>query len=282
MLRLLSLAVVSGLAVAAPATAQVVPGAEYAGGHVSPGRSSVGSSEVGLRVDPAGANVAIRAVASIPCRRDGSEGAASGAGPLAPDGSFRVTLSRRTQRAVQGFRATLVAAGRIAADRVSGTLQVVSRQNGRVRCRGSVPFSARTAPALSEQPAPPPAGAVLLGRTSARAGGPFALNLRVNAAGNRIERVVVGYRVGCRSDRGLEETNYSPPMAIRPDGTFTHTERFTLRFRDADERVTVVTTGRFVDGGAIGTIRARAVARTRRGRLVERCDSGTLRWSAAP
>jgi hypothetical protein len=285
MLRVSIIALALLAVTATDATAQAPPNADFAGGAAS-GAGSVpdGSSEIGIKVDGSGTRATVRAVAVRACSRGRStEGESAGTVTVAPDGTFSGALTRRRQARAVGFSIRVTVAGRIEAGRATGSIRVVTRRRGRPYCSGEVPFDARPAPVLSGDPAPVPAGAVLVGRTSGRSGGPFGFNLRVSADGRRIERVVTTWREGCRAVRRTEETNYSPTIAIRPDGTFTKTERFTVRFSDATQRVTVVTTGRFVAGGATGTLRARSTARSRRtGRVIDRCDTGALTWSAVP
>ena len=161
------------------------------------------------------------AVAQAPPNADFAGGAASGPGPI-PDGTSEIGI--RVDGS--GARATVRAVA----------VRVVTRRRGRPYCSGDVPFDARPAPALAGDPAPVPGGAMLLGRTSGRAGGPFGFNLRVSADGRRVDRVVTTW---------------------------------------------LVTAGRFVAGGATGTLRARSTARSRKtGRTIDRCDTGALTWSA--
>ncbi|CAA9525153.1 MAG: hypothetical protein AVDCRST_MAG85-3167 [uncultured Solirubrobacteraceae bacterium] len=285
MLRTACLAFVLLCATTSTAAAQAPPGSDFAGGAASgPGSIPDGSSEIGIKVDGSGSRATVRAVGVRACSRGRStEGESAGTVTVAPDGTFSGALNRRRQARAVGFSIRVTVAGRIEAGRATGTLRVVTRRRGKPYCSGDVAFDARPAAALSGEPAPVPAGAVLVGRTSGRSGGPFGFNLRVSADGKRIERVVTTWREGCRSVRGTEETNYSPTIAIRPDGTFTKTERFTVRFSDATQRVTVVTTGRFVAGGATGTVRARSTARSRKTkRVIDRCNTGALTWSATP
>lgn len=254
----------------------------FAGGSVSGGPSAAGTSEVAIDALGDG-GVNLRAVAVIPCGSGTSEAVGEGEISRQPDGTFTARMAVGPQRRDPGFSSRMQMTGTVAAERVVGRLTVTTSFRGRRRCRAVVPFEARRAPALGAGPAPPPAGGVLLGAAQRGPDNPYAFNLRVSADGRRVARAVTTYLARCRnSPADLEETNYSPSIPIRPDGSFRRTERFVLRYTDATERVTVVTAGRFVAGGATGTIRARSVARSRRtGRIVDRCDSGTRTWQAA-
>jgi hypothetical protein len=68
----------------------------------------------------------------------------------------------------------------------------------------------------------------------------------------------------------------TPRTDVRPDGTFSSTQRYVIRYPDAPaERYRVTVRGRFLADGAVGTLRARMLS-GRRGR----CDSGTHTWTA--
>ena len=285
MLRIWPTVLIAVFAIAPAASAQAPAGADFAGGGTGTGSTPGESSEIGITVLPDGASVRVRGVGFVGSGGD-RQSEADGAGtlPLAPDGSFGGTLKRTARQPRQaGYSSVLTVAGRVAADRATGTVSVDTRRRGRPFCKGTTPFDARPAAVLGAEPGPAPAGGLLVGRTSGRTGGPFGFVLRVNADASRVQRVVTTFRQGCRRVKGLEETNYSPRMTIRPDGTFRQTERFSVRYDEGSDRITIVTTGRFVAGGATGTIRvqSRFLARAS-GRVTERCDTGTLRWTAVP
>jgi hypothetical protein len=273
---------------AAPAAGQATAGMELAGGSLTGQGSFAGGSDVGMKVSPAGDAVTIRAAAAVRCGGGrSSEGEGVGTGAVAPDGSFTVQLTKRAQFGERGFRSSVVAAGRITGDRATGTLRVATSLRGRRRCSGTQTFAARVVPDLSSAAAAAaPRGATLLGRSTglAPSGAPFALNLRVAGDGRSITRSVAGFFDNWnRRNPDLEETNYSGRIPIRSNGTFTKTERFTLRYADGDERSVVRTVGRFVAGGATGTMRVTKTFRSRRsGKVLARADSGLMRWSAAP
>jgi hypothetical protein len=87
----------------------------------------------------------------------------------------------------------------------------------------------------------------------------------------------------CRRAKPYVFTNFSPPTAVRADGRFVKRERFRVRYRDGLVRHRAVFRGRFVTGGARGTLRLETRIYGPRGRrLVGRCDTGTRRWQALP
>lgn len=280
----LVLALAGTAAFPAGAAAQVPAGATFSGGGVGTAGTFAGSSDVGLAVDPDGAQVRVHAVAVIPCGRRGSSevhGVASL--PVAADGTFSGRLPRGAQLSKPGYRTRLDVTGALTPSGATGTFAVRARERGRRACSGEVAWRAIPAPQLGTDPAPAPAGAVLLGRTSSTAGGPFSFNLRVSRDGRSVSRSFFSLTRGCKNLRAPEETNYNPVMRIRADGTFSSTQRFTARYTDATERNLVRVKGRFVAGGATGTFRWTAVSRNpKTGRVNDRCDSRLIRWSAAP
>lgn len=257
----------------------------YAGGSIGAGSSAnaPGTSELGIHVHEG--RISIRGAAVIRCaggRTSEVEGLARGT--LQPDGTFRVQFSRgRLQlTTTPNFRRTVVFTGQVRGGEITGRLDATAG-GGNVRgCRGAFDWVARVTPELANDPAAVPAGRTLIGKSSQVPGGPFAVNLRVGSGGDRITQFVAGSRYDCRRLRPYQETNYSPTINIRPDGTFFKEERFKVRFSDVVDSVKVTTTGRFVNGGAIGTWRAQSVSRSRKtGAVVDRCGTGQVLWSAS-
>jgi hypothetical protein len=268
------------LALPSAAGAQV-----YAGGSIGAGRSpaAVGSSELGFRVS--GSRITVRGVLTIPCRGPRSaEVEGGGVGTLSPDGTFRVRFgkARLQPTSSTGFRRSAVVTGRLVrAYEIRGRIDATASGDGARGCRGGADYVARWRPDPVDVPAPAPAGARLIGMNSSRLG-PFGVNLRVAPDGSRITQFIVGARYRCARLPTYQETNYSPPITINPDGTFRRVERFRVPFADVIDSVTVTTEGHFVNGGAIGTWHARATSRSRRtGRVVDRCGTGALTWAAA-
>lgn len=280
-MRTPALIAISALFLLLPGTASAQT---FAGGSIGAGphNDAPGTSELGFRVE--GSRITVRGSAVIQCRaRKTSEVEGTGSGPLNPDGTFRVTFTRkRLQKVLPGrFRRRVTVSGQVSGNEIRGRIEATASGRGVRGCNGAFDYVARTAPALGADPAPPPANATLIGMTSQTTGGPFALNLRVNADATRITRLIAGARYTCRRIRPYQETNYSPAFRINSDGTFRFVERFRLNYTDAVERVTVTTEGRFVVGGATGTWEARSVARSKRTRrVVDRCGTGRHTWSA--
>jgi hypothetical protein len=101
----------------------------------------------------------------------------------------------------------------------------------------------------------------------------------VSPDATQVLTTVMGYVKYCREPFPM--ANFSPTVPIRRDGTFAIRERFTQRFTDAVERSRLRIEGRFTAGGVTGTFRVRSVARRpRSGRVFDRCDTGTRRFTA--
>lgn len=279
-MRTSALTIVFALFVLAPSVASAQ---SFAGGSIGagPAPNPVGTTELGFRVESG--RVTVRGVVLMRCRGgEKSEAEGTGSGSVNADGTFRVTFNRRQLQPgrSRGYRRTVVVSGQVRGQEIVGRVEATAT-GGQVRgCQGAFDYLARTAPALPADAAPPPANGTLIGMNSSR-GGPFAVNLRVSADATRITQFVTGARYTCRRLRPYHETNYSPPIRINPDGTFRFVERFRTNYRNAVERITVITEGRFVNGGAVGTWQAQTRARSKRTkRIIDRCDTGKLTWSA--
>jgi hypothetical protein len=201
---------------------------------------------------------------------------------LAPDGSFRFTRERRFTTVGLRIRAVVTVRGRFDGTGASGTLVGHLRSrgaDGRVRrCSTRGPWQLRM-PAVAATPAPAQPGAVYRGLTSQQGDVPRPYLLGVTRRG-RVETTVFEYKMVC-GKLAYATNDVSPGARIRPDGTFRVRERFTLGSRRIAERVRVRIDGGFRAGGVAGTVRVRSVVRNRRtGRLIDRCDSGSLTFAA--
>jgi hypothetical protein len=108
------------------------------------------------------------------------------------------------------------------------------------------------------------------------------LTLRVSKDARKI---AAQWSVDAKCGKGPSEHlhNFTPAMRIRPDGSFSRSERFSQQYTDAFVRYRPLFTARFTADGATGTPRLRADIYGRRGKkLITRCDTGVLDWNAAP
>jgi hypothetical protein len=172
----------------------------------------------------------------------------------------------------RGFvRATLT--GTLAPDAANGSARVQTKGCGSYRN----PFSLRVASAPAGAAAIPAPGTLLFGLTSQTAGG---MGLPVTVRVTKNGRVAVSSQALLRClGRKLPVLDYTPTRAIRADGTFGGTDRYTARYKGFSERYTVKVHGRFLADGVTGTITV-----TMRYRQANRrfplCRSGQQTWSA--
>ena len=74
----------------------------------------------------------------------------------------------------------------------------------------------------------------------------------------------------------ITRANVTPSTTIRPDGTFSRSETYTIPYRSGRrERYRVTFSGRFLTDGAVGTMRMTV---TEKG--FKPCRSGTVAWAA--
>jgi hypothetical protein len=105
--------------------------------------------------------------------------------------------------------------------------------------------------------------------------------LRVSSTGKKIGARWTA-RAACRGRSPHVFVNFTPPMRIRPDGSFSRAERFSYGYADAFIRYRVRIAGGISGETANGTLRLRARIYSADGkRLRSRCDSGVRSWSAA-
>ena len=232
--------------------------ADYGGGRVP-------DTIVSLRTS--GDSVVVRAYVTAGC----GSGPLRRRVPLAADGSFAVAATTRgrprdDRRVRRASRFTL--AGRVVGSTASGTarMRLTFRRGGRVvgRC------------ATGERRWQ--AGTGLKGLTSQTSGRPRAFLLGVDGA--RVTTAVFEYRLRCRRF-AYEQINLTPGGPIAADGTFRLRERFTLRYSDARERFRVTVRGRLTPAGVGGRLSVTTVARSLSGRVIDRCRTGPVSFSAS-
>jgi hypothetical protein len=278
------------LAAAAPAAlAQAPPATNFGGGaapSTSPRGPGLGDATASFRTTRSGGAITVLTKPVVRCRPRGTGSVElRGGGRISADGAFTARLSGRSSL-TRGFTGRATMTGRVSGGRVTGTVRVRLFQDGRRVCQGSVSVAAVSAQTLGTAPAAPSPGATLMAPIASPTrylGGSFVL--RVAGDGRRIVATNGQAFTRCRRSRfnALSEPNYSPGFPIAPDGSFVFTERYTLRYSDALERVTYRVEGRFVAGGATGTVRVSSVVRSRRTRrTVDACESGPLAFSAVP
>jgi hypothetical protein len=277
----LAASAVAGGALASPGTAAA---ASYAGGGLTPAAPLVSA-----RVADSGAvEVAGQAIAR--CAR----GAAVDEhlvvrGTLRPGGAFVGTATRNYRVSVREWRLVKVTAtGLFAGPRAVGNLRVVVRvRRGRgtptVTCDSATQrWEARVVPVPAGTPSAPVAGAYYGATTQGGRYLPFPLVLRVAPGATRIDAALYRLRRRCQGATSDDFANNSPGAPIRPDGTFNVVQRYSQRFPDSVEHFTFTFAGRFTTAGAAGAVRGTSVLRdVRDRRIVGRCDTGPVFWTAA-
>jgi hypothetical protein len=267
------------------AGAAVNPG-DYGGGAIKAGsragHTSTGSSWMWARVGADG-HARIGGRVNLGC------GLAVFDGEVTPaaDGSFAFTRSRRYRSRGHRLRAIVTVRGRFDGAAASGRILAGLRNrhpDGKVRRCATSRRGARwqlRQPAAPSAPAPAQARATYRGLTSQSGSEPRPFLLRVARAGDRIVTSVFEYTRACRKGEFFLN-DVSPGARIRPDGTFTIREGFTLPYVRNDERFRIRIDGQFRAGAVAGTLRVTTVLRRRgSGRVTDRCDTGPLTFSAA-
>jgi hypothetical protein len=104
--------------------------------------------------------------------------------------------------------------------------------------------------------------------------------MRVSSDGARVLQAGFPYRMRCT--HGSETfTEIAPPAKIASDGSFSTAERFTETHGNVKERFRVDLSGRFAQGGALGSARVRSTRRNKRtGKLLSTCDTKSFSWAA--
>ena len=277
---------VLGLSWASPAVAQ-----DYGGGRLpaSPAKGGF-TPTVGITLQPRGDRLAFRFDTELKCGR--TVYTVIGRAVVPFDGrtfggsaSRRLAIGRGPGKRIL-FRWVLRGAvdGTIGSGRL--TIAGVRIINGKRTSCSHKPrrrFSARvlgTAPTGSPQP---PAKAAFGGLSEIRTadGLRAPVVLKVGSTGKRIRSRWNAF-ANCGRGPRTDLTNFTPPMRLRADGSFSRAERFSVSYADVFIRYRVRFTGRVSGELANGTLRLRARIYNYRGtKLRTRCDSGVRTWSAA-
>ena len=278
----------AALGLAAPAGAQ---SPSYGGGLLPTAASARGyEPTLGIVLQPRGNTIAFRFDSSIFC--GGTVYDTVGRGTVPFDGrSFSARAARqypigrrRGNRIVFSWRLRGELDGTIASGRlhITGARYVQGR---RTRCRRKPDrsFLARVEGAAATGSPAPPGLAAFGGLSAIRIAqglrAPVVLRVERNAKKIGARWTVLS---GCGKGPRNDFVNYSPPMRIRPDGSFSRSERFSVSYADALIRYRVRFAGRISGEAANGVLRLRARVFSADGkRLRTRCDSGTRGWSAA-
>ncbi|HEX2087915.1 MAG TPA: hypothetical protein VHF89_19670 [Solirubrobacteraceae bacterium] len=233
-----------------------------------------GDADVALRTNGDGTRATVASTLLTPCRGGTSIVEGHGRARVADDGAFTLRSRRRSTR--RGFVVDVTIRGGIEGPRATGEItgRLVHRRTGATRCDARAAWTSVVPPAQPGPPAAAPAGALLAGivRTTRRA--PFTMLLRTTPDASAITRLLIVSQYNCRGRSGTQSFS-ERGGPVSPDGTFRIVNRFTVDRPAVRERVAVRIEGRFVQGGATGTVTVTAVARRKRGgRVAYRCRSG--------
>jgi hypothetical protein len=190
-----------------------------------------------------------------------------------PDGVNFTAAGKQKLRGLGTLR--LAMSGTLAADSAAGTLTMRL-----ARCpHYTRDVVLRTESAPAGAPAMPPAASLFTGLTGQSASGiRQAVALRITKKGRVWSSWGATMKCGPKATSQL--VNNTPTTSIKPDGSFSRYEVYTIRWADGSrERYRVTFKGRFLADGAVGTLRARSQLR-RKGHSYYPCDSGTINWSA--
>jgi hypothetical protein len=165
--------------------------------------------------------------------------------------------------------------GTLTPDAAAGKIRLRSGCGGTTR-----DFVLRAASAPAGAPALPAPGSLLNGLSGQTAGGVrLPVSLRVAKNGRLYAQWSAVMKCGRAT---IPMWNYTPPTTVKPDGTFSRSEHFTIRYGDGtSESYRVKFSGRFLADGAVGTLNARMQFHNA-GRRYVPCRSGTQAWSARP
>ena len=187
------------------------------------------------------------------------------------------------------LRHTWTVTGQLSGGTATGTLRItgVRRSGGRSRKCDRRPvraFTVKLPVAPAGGPAQPQPRAFYVGTSDYeifdRIQSP--VTLRASTDGRR---VAAQWTAATKCGRGAIDTfvNFTPATRVRPDGTFSRSERFSVRYADALIRYRASFSGRIRSDGATGTLRLRTRVYNRSGsKLRTRCDSGGRTWIANP
>ena len=276
---------VLGLTGAAPAAAQ-----DYGGGRLPAITARDGfTPTLGITLQPRGDRMAFRFDTELKC--GSTLYSIIGRSVVPFDGrSFTGRASRRLaigsgrhNRILFSWVLTGAVDGTIGAGRLTiAGVRIAGGERTRCTRKPRRRFSARVAGAPTGSPQPP-AKSSFGGLSDIRVadGLRAPVVLKVGSTGKRIRSRWNAF-ADCGRGPRTDLTNFTPAMRLRPDGSFSRAERFSVSYADAFIRYRVRFAGSVSGEAASGTLRLRARIYNARGtRLRTRCDSGVRNWSAA-
>jgi hypothetical protein len=259
----------------APATAAA---AEYGGGAVAATSNIV---LVGLRT--VGNKIQVEVEGTPKCGKASDHAIFDLRTPLAADGTFSDSVTAHPSKS-RSVKLDIINSS-VTGDHAAGQLTLsTSTKAGKktVSCTtGLVTWQARAVIVPPSGAASPQAAATYDGTTSqinAFAPSPFAL--LVSSDGQQVTRMVFRYRQRC-THGSISYPYLSPSAAIKADGSFAVTEKFTQRTGGIVEKFKAEVKGKFAGNGATGSIRVQSTRRSKKtGKVVATCDTKSFSWGA--
>jgi hypothetical protein len=252
------------------------------GGSVRPGPQAIALTATGT-------GYAYRISGGVTCgRRKFIDLVVTGQFTPAADGSFSATGRVRSpglirRRSLTGsYQLTGTMTGPTSASGNITTTARLKRGGKRLKChvdRGE--WSARAQAQLRGTHVAGPLAGPLFGTTSQHQG---LFSYPVVLHPWKRGQVYMVWEAGTRCTRGVRLfpfVNVTPAMRPNAQGQFHVRERFSVQYADGLTRFTETSTGQLLSDGAAGFVRLRET-RLRQGRVLTRCDSGTVGWTAVP
>ena len=213
-----------------------------------------------------------------------------GGGTVDWDGTNFSFQGSRTEALTKGrIRYTWTVTGQISGGTGTGTLHItgVRRRGGRSRqCtrKPDRPFTVKLPVAPAGGPAAPGARAFHAGTSDYEIFDHIQSPVILRASKDR-NQIAGQWTTSIKCGRGPTASfvNFSPAMRVKPDGTFSRKERFSVQYGTELVRYRASFSGRIRTDGATGTLRLRTRVYNRSGtKLRTKCDSGGRTWIANP
>jgi hypothetical protein len=265
------------------------PGPTYGGGTLpQAARPKTYTPSLNLSLQPRGGEIAMIWDSSVLCGPHVID--VQGGGKVAWDGTnFSFQGSGRESLRGGHMTYTWTVTGRLSGGTGTGTLHVtgVRRRGGRrIKCtrKPDRAFTVKLPVAPAGGPAMPPPRAFYAGTSDYEVFDRIqsAVILRASKDGKKISGQWTT-ATKCGRGPGQSFVNFSPPMRVRADFTFSRKERFTVEYGKELVRYRATFEGRMRADGAVGTMRLRTRIYNKSGtQLRTRCDSGKRNWTVTP
>ena len=178
------------------------------------------------------------------------------------------------------LRLKVTVTGTFAGEQAAGTLQ--AKGVGGKGCKNfSRKFLVKADRTPTGAPSGPPANGTFLGGLSSQTVGGLRMPVMLQVRSGATKVVALWQAVmKCGPKARLTAVNFTPATKIAADGSFTKSEKYTIKYGNgSSDTYRVSFGGRFLADGASGTLRVRMQTR-QKGKSFYPCDSSTLNWTA--